>query len=767
MKRAFLTLSIWSLILAFIVITSCNSKTQNFVTTSTDTTKSLTAILVDNSKLPIADRIALYYKYKAENPKTNNLEGEMNLYGYSLLWEDKLDDATEIFKLLVAEYPNSSNTYDSLAEALLKAGDKNEALDNYEKSLALDADNFNAEDQIELIKNPDKKPLNPKDKFQKKYSVQEYKDDLDQLGETLLRVHPNALKFITKEKFAQLIQLKKSLIQESTTYAEFSWHCSEIVANINCSHTGTGGFYRENRMLPIDFRFPLQTRLVDNRLYVIDPLNNNDLVSIKDEILSINGVSIKNLIQDIYDHIPSQGYIKTSKRYEFNTWSTVMISFILNFPQKYRIEIEGKEDPIILKKTQYHNDPKMDESMVYCGDNLCLEYIDKGKKIAQMTISSFNYYEQNNLAVFQRFIDESMGDLIENKTEQLIIDLRNNGGGSPESSIHLLKYLIHEPFIYYSKVEFDGKTEKIEGEKEQVPFEIGYTGELYFIIDGKGNSTTGHFMAIAKDRKLGVIVGEELGSNHFCSAGQKPCRLSNTKMNYFVANNTHISNVSSHNDKVGVLPDHFVNQSIDDYIDAKDAVMRYTLDLIGKKMDWESASSYHSSYFLEASSKWRKELFRIPLNFAPDISLRGIEDARFPVGWEVKDSSTFWSYVFAWNVDHPQALTTDELSKNIELYFDGLMNIEKRIKEEGVSKTKAVFNEINSSQGTITYTGKIKTYDAFFEKKPIVFNVKAEQYYCTEIGRSMILFRFTPKSLDSSVWEKLNEVVLPEGICEN
>ncbi len=735
-------------------------------TTSDDTnSKSLTSTLVDNSQLPISERIKLYHKYKAENPNSNNLEDEMNMYGYSLLWNDNLNDALEIFKLLVSEFPNSSNTYDSLGEAYLKSGNKDLALINYEKSLVLDPDNFNAEDQIDLIKNPNKKRLGPKEKFYKKYSVQEYLEDIDQLGNTLMKVHPNVFQFITKEEFTKIIQDKKTLINETTTYAEFTWHCNEILANINCSHTSSGGFWQKNSMLPLEVRFPLQTRLVDDRLFVIDPLNNKDQISIKDEIKSINGVTIKNLIQDIYKYIPSQGYIETSKLHEFNTWSTVMISYMLNFPQEYSIELVGDNVPIRLHKAEYHNDPKRDESKAYCGDDLCMEYIDKGKKIAKMTISSFNYYEWNNFTVFQRFINESMAEMIENKTEHLIIDLRNNGGGSPESSIHLLKYLIHEPFIYTAIAEFEGKTEKTNTEKVQTPFENGYHGNLYFIIDGAGQSTTGHFMAIAKDRKLGTIIGEELGSNQFCSAGQKTCRLSNTKMNFYVANNTHISNVSSQDYEVGVLPDHYVHQTITDYIDGKDAIQQFTLGLIAKKVDWEPASKFHSSHFLEVNSKWRKELFRVPLSFAPDIPFRGIEDARFPVGWEVTDSSTFWSYVFAWNIGHPQMLTTDEMANSMELYFDGLMRVEQRLQEPGVKRTKAQFHKTPSSEGAIIYTGKIETFDAFFEKKPLTFNVKAVQHYCNQIERAIILFRFSPKAIDHHVWDKLNEVKLPDKIC--
>ena len=766
MNSKFQSFLIWSFLIALLAMNSCAKKPQTKPIISSEY-KSITETLTESNHLPISERISLYHKFKTAHPTKNNIEDDVNMYGYSLLWDDKLNEAIEIFKLLTVDYPNSSNAFDSLAEVYQKAGEKDKALINYEKSLALDSDNFNAEDQIELIKNPDKKTLDAKDKFDKKYTIQEYRDDLDQLGETLLRVHPNALKFITKVEFEKLIENKKSLVNENMTYAEFTWHCSEVVANINCSHTSTEGFYQKNQMLPLDLRFPLQTRLVDNRLYVIDPLNNKDLVSVKDEIESINGVATSILLQKLYKHLPSQGYIETSKRHEFNTWSTIIISFALNFPQEYVVNIVGNKESITLLKAEYHNDPKRDESMVYCGDNLCLEYIDKGKKIANMTISSFNYYERNNFNEFKQFIDESMNELNTNGTEQLIIDLRNNRGGSPESSIHLLKYLIHEPFTYYSEADFENKTEKLDGEKLQLPFENGFEGKLSFIIDGRGNSTTGHFMSLVKVRNLGVIIGEELGSNQFCSAGQKRCRLSNTKMQFFIANNTHISTANSLPDEVGILPDYSVTQSIEDYINAKDTVKQYTIDLITKHMDWEPASTYHSSYFLETNSTWRKELFRIPLNFAPDISLRGIEDARFPIGWEVKDSSTFWSYVFAWNVDHPQAVSTDELSANLELYFDGLMRMERRTEEDGITKTTSNLKRIETSNEIISYTGEITTFDAFFDKKPITFNVKADQYYCEEINRAITIFRFSPQYFDSDAWDILAEVTLPDNICDD
>lgn len=223
-----------------------------------------------------------------------------------------------------------------------------------------------------------------------------------------------------------------------------------------------------------------------------------------------------------------------------------------------------------------------DPSIKRCDDNLCLEIL-KDNQTAVLTISSFNYYPWNNLSVFKTFIDGAFQEIREKGITNLIIDLRFNGGGSPQSSIHLLRYLADEPFIYYSNNPFERKTEKMDEEEIIIPFENRFKGKLYYLIDGTGNSTTGHFMSLVKVLKLGTIVGEELGSNQFCTAGQKICRLPNTKLVYYVANVTAESTATSLPDETGILPDHYVTQGIDDYLNNVDAVKEYTIRLVEKQ----------------------------------------------------------------------------------------------------------------------------------------------------------------------------------------
>jgi hypothetical protein len=62
----------------------------------------------------------------------------------------------------------------------------------------------------------------------------------------------------------------------------------------------------------------------------------------------------------------------------------------------------------------------------------------------------------------------------------------------------------------------------------------------------------------------------------------KVCRLKHTKLQYNVANNTHVSTATALPDETGILPDHFVTQSMEDYLKGTDTVKEYTINLAKK-----------------------------------------------------------------------------------------------------------------------------------------------------------------------------------------
>jgi peptidylprolyl isomerase len=79
-------------------------------------------------------------------------ESDMNNFGYSLLRKKQVNEAIEVFKLNVEAYPQSANVYDSLGEAYLLRGDKEKAIENYQKSLELDPKSENAKEVLKKLK---------------------------------------------------------------------------------------------------------------------------------------------------------------------------------------------------------------------------------------------------------------------------------------------------------------------------------------------------------------------------------------------------------------------------------------------------------------------------------------------------------------------------------------------------------------------------------------------------------------------------------------
>jgi tetratricopeptide (TPR) repeat protein len=88
--------------------------------------------------------------FDASKPK--NMEDNMNTTGYNLINAKRINDAIEVFRLNVKLFPNSWNTYDSLGEALALSGDKAAAIENYEKSIALNPNNTNGKTALEKLK---------------------------------------------------------------------------------------------------------------------------------------------------------------------------------------------------------------------------------------------------------------------------------------------------------------------------------------------------------------------------------------------------------------------------------------------------------------------------------------------------------------------------------------------------------------------------------------------------------------------------------------
>ena len=92
---------------------------------------------------------ARYDAEKKANPAKYTInEGGINALGYAYMGRQQYDAALQVFQVNVMEFPNSSNVYDSYGEALMKSGQNEKAIINYQKSLELNPGNANAVDML-------------------------------------------------------------------------------------------------------------------------------------------------------------------------------------------------------------------------------------------------------------------------------------------------------------------------------------------------------------------------------------------------------------------------------------------------------------------------------------------------------------------------------------------------------------------------------------------------------------------------------------------
>ncbi|MEM7084926.1 MAG: S41 family peptidase [Bacteroidota bacterium] len=411
-------------------------------------------------------------------------------------------------------------------------------------------------------------------KILKKYPEAWYVQDLNELASTLIETHPQPFKFTSKEAFLALLEEKKNAIDETTNYGKFIWMCSEIIANVGCGHTNLGFFNQEFHALPDSLRFPMNVRMVENRFYVTDPLANADKVIAGNEIFSINGVSMQTIAAGIYKHIASDGHSKGIKKKHLNIEFNSYVPYYFGFPDSYEVLIKNRQQPIQLKPIKKYDWNPQNGYGNPCKEQLCYE-INEIKKYAILSVRSFAFYG-DKAPIFKRFIDESFEDIRAKGIENLIIDVRGNGGGPSTTTSYLLRHFADKPYTYFTPNTPYGEDFK----KPMLPFPTAFTGNTYILMDNGGFSATGLFLSLVQQNEFAVLIGEENGSTYTCNDNSERFTLTHTGISFKVARSTFTTTAKNLRDDQGILPDHYVVQSIHDFLKGTDTVLDYAIDLI-------------------------------------------------------------------------------------------------------------------------------------------------------------------------------------------
>ncbi len=118
-------------------------------------------MMSDTEKIPTeyfnegdyAGALKAFEKILAANPKDEDAaEGSLNNRGYRFMEDGKYKEAREMFRINMELYPLSYNVYDSYADACIKLGDRDEAMESLKEALALKPDFAAAKKKLDSLK---------------------------------------------------------------------------------------------------------------------------------------------------------------------------------------------------------------------------------------------------------------------------------------------------------------------------------------------------------------------------------------------------------------------------------------------------------------------------------------------------------------------------------------------------------------------------------------------------------------------------------------
>jgi hypothetical protein len=148
---------------------------------------------------------------------------------------------------------------------------------------------------------------------------------------------------------------------------------------------------------------------------------------------------------------------------------------------------------------------------------------------------------------------------------------------------------------------------------------------------------------------------------------------------------------------------------------------------------------------------WKSETIPFPLDFAPDLPHRGVEEIRFEPHFFDASADTYFTYSFAWVLDDPRPPTDAELGSDLTRYFRGLMTSVG--KEKHATYPDGAFGASVTSPSPGSYAGTVTTVDAFGDGRALTLHLDATSVACG--SKNVVLVSLSPHAPGDPVFQAL------------
>lgn len=421
------------------------------------------------------------------------------------------------------------------------------------------------------------------------FSVRELREDLAFLKMSIEKFNPALYQYNHKAEFDRLFDEIYQSIDEPLTRLEFFKAVSLLTAGAKEGHFVIGSVHNKVSKIYSGFfdgtfqYLPLGLTFLDNRAYISGSHRADSTLQKGWEVLEINGEKMGRIIERLLPFIPADGDILTAKYYKLNTNFPVLYYWYIDQPANFKLKVlpTGSSSPFTVNISATNHmamtnrpeegiddeyEPKKDINEFY---ELKLE-----QALAVLKLKSFNHQLIEKYRIDPgEFYKSIFRKLADKNIKNLILDLRDNGGGSREFVRQLVPYLLKgkEEGMLYQTVSYFGQMKKYPIPK---PKPYAFKGKLYVLINGGSFSNGSVIARFAKEFADATIIGEESGSRYegFATGSAAYVNLPNTLIEiqiprYWIKYG-HQSRQNTSNR--GVLPHYSIHYSIDEILNRKD-----------------------------------------------------------------------------------------------------------------------------------------------------------------------------------------------------
>ncbi len=256
--------------------------------------------------------------------------------------------------------------------------------------------------------------------------------DLEFLNQAVVDGHPiNYNKAVKQVELTHIIKEVETNATDSISLEEYEYLLRKAIYHIGCTHTSIISGLNKSKASEQNF-FPEEVKIHQGNLYI----NHEGKIQ---KIERINGLPVEIILDKITYYFASDGIDNSLSYTLFNTNPSYWLAAHLGFVESYSIEGDNFEIQLIAsdsiarqKVKDEHFQLKMRNENNRFGLYRDIPYL----KINRFRKADKSFFKK----VFQRI--EAM------ETDELIIDLRGNTGGSRKAGIVLARHLAESKFRF-------------------------------------------------------------------------------------------------------------------------------------------------------------------------------------------------------------------------------------------------------------------------------------------------------------------------------